>query len=204
MYLYYDLILSRDVTSWLKIVSSITFDPILRTLLSSRRRRTSQKVQSDTSTMAEIVGVIASAWTLGTVVPQLAQLIVELKNCWTGKVSEEMKQTLLEIDVRARLLVDVKDAFDQHPDIVSDLAAIQCLTMCRAASEELETIVAEYRKDVGLPRGVRRARKVIRTVTQKPKVEKYLTRLRTLSQLLEVALQCYTMQVNFPMAEWCC
>lgn len=68
--------------------------------------------------MAEVVGVIASAWTLGTVVSHLAALISDLKDCWNGNVSEEMRQILLEIDLRAQLMVDVKDAFDQHSYIL--------------------------------------------------------------------------------------
>lgn len=147
--------------------------------------------------MAELIGVIASAITFGTVVAQLATSINQLKECWeeVRDAPEDLKWLIRDIEIFGLILAEVEDDLAQE-SVQSCLSnrksAIQCFTLCKEASEELQTLVQDFRRELNSRNRLQRSYAAVKMVMQKNKVKKYTSRLKNIAGLLMLAQQCYT------------
>lgn len=147
--------------------------------------------------MAELVGVIESSITLGTVVVQLGTSITKLKDCWDQirDAPEDLKWLMLEIEAFSTILAEGEADIAQESvmsSLVNSKPAVQSFNLCRQASEQLDLLVQELGRDIDSPSRRRRSYAAVKIVMQKSKVEKYRSRLQNVTRLLSLSQQCYT------------
>ena len=139
--------------------------------------------------MAELVGVISSAITFGT-------LVVQLKDCWEQirDAPEDLKRLIQEIETYGLVLADIEDNLAQESvasSLVNTKAAVQSFDLCKQASEELAILVRDLQRDADSSNRVQRSYAALKMTMQKNKVEKYRSRMKSVAALLMLSQSCY-------------
>ena len=147
--------------------------------------------------MAELVGVIASAITFGSVVAQLATSINKLKDCWeqVRDAPEDLKWLMRDIEIFGLVLAEIEDDLAQESvasRLTNSKSAVHSFRLCKEASEELDILVRDLGRDINSPSRLQRSYAAVKMVMQKNKVEKYRSRLKNVTGLLMLSQQCYT------------
>lgn len=147
--------------------------------------------------MAEIIGVISGAITLGGVAVQLASSIKQLKDCWEQirDAPDDIKWLIRDIEIFGLVLTDVEhdSALGSGPSsLANSKAAMQSLRLCKEATRELEILVKDLAQDIDSPSQFQRSYAAVKMTLQKSRIEKYRSRLRNVTSLLMLSQQCYT------------
>lgn len=152
--------------------------------------------------MAELVGVIASAVTFGTVVAQLTKSITCLKDfCEQIRdLPSDISWLVRDIEILGLVLGDIEGEFVQKP-ITSGLNdskhVQQSLEFCREAAVGLETTYRDLVQDVQSGARIPQYYAMMKLVMRRSRIEKYKSRLQDVIRLLLLSQQCYTRSVMF-------
>jgi len=151
--------------------------------------------------MAELVGVIASAVTFATVVGQLATTITTLKAYWdqVNDAPEDLKWYIREIEIFSFVLADIKADIVQDSTasgLLSNKSVVKSCQLCSEATKELDTLLKDLERDINSSSRFQRSYAAVKIMMKRKNVEKYRSRLRTVTQLLSLSQQCYTRLVK--------
>ncbi|OQD98846.1 hypothetical protein PENSOL_c008G11130 [Penicillium solitum] len=147
--------------------------------------------------MAEAIGIASGAITFATVVVQVGQSILTLKNCWDEMrdAPEDIRKLVREIELLGLILADIEDDLSQdsiYSALQDNKHALKSFNLCKDAAEDLNAICMDLSRDVHPSSRMRRSYKALRIVMQNGKIEKYRSRLQNVIQLLTLSQQCYT------------
>jgi len=147
--------------------------------------------------MAEVIGVVASVITFGTVVVQITSSVNKLKDCWEQirDAPEDLKWLIRDIELFSIILSEAESDWERGPvsfGVPKSASAEQSLKLCKEASEQLELLVREFQQDTSPSSRLKRSYAAVKMVLQKKKVEKYRLRLKNVVGLLMLSQQCYT------------
>jgi hypothetical protein len=154
--------------------------------------------------MAELVGVVASAVTFATVVGQLATTITTLKAFWdqVNDAPDDLKWYIREIEIFSFVLADIKADIAQDStasSLLSNKSVVKTCQLFSEATKELDTLLKDFERDINSSSRLLRSYAAVKIMMKKNKVEKYRSRLKTVTQLLSLSQQCYTRLVK-PLA----
>ncbi|KAF4764216.1 hypothetical protein HAV15_001416 [Penicillium sp. str.  len=147
--------------------------------------------------MAEAIGIASGAITFATVVVQVGQSILTLKNCWDEMrdAPEDIRKLVREIELLSLILADIEDDLSQdsiYSALQDNKHALKSFNLCKDAADDLDGICMDLSRDVHPSSRMRRSYKALRIVMQNGKIEKYRSRLQNVIQLLTLSQQCYT------------
>ncbi|KAJ5955478.1 hypothetical protein N7501_009757 [Penicillium viridicatum] len=147
--------------------------------------------------MAEAIGIASGAITFATVVVQVGQSILTLKNCWDEMrdAPEDIRKLVKEIELLGLILADIEDDLSQdsiYSALEDNKHALKSFKLCKDAADDLDAICMDLSRDVHSSSRMRRSYKVLKIVMQNGKIEKYRSRLQNAIQLLTLSQQCYT------------
>jgi hypothetical protein len=151
--------------------------------------------------MAELVGVVASGISIGTLAVQIASSIVKLKDYWSQikEAPEDIRLLLEEIDDLYLLLHGIEDDRAQNPisnSLLDQVSATRCIEHCKRVADRLNDLVYDLEKDITGRKGLKKKWASTKAVLEKAKIDRYKSRLETAVKLLSLAYQIYTRFVN--------
>jgi hypothetical protein len=145
--------------------------------------------------MAEIVGVVASGISIGTLAAQVASSIIKLKSLWNElrDAPDDIKDLIDEAEILNNILLDLND---DDPSLVIGLehqqSRVECLRYCQAASKKISLLVEDLHAEIEMSKGLRRKIISAKLILRKDQVKKYKSRLKGTVRLLSLSEQCYT------------
>ncbi|KUM63737.1 hypothetical protein ACN42_g3350 [Penicillium freii] len=147
--------------------------------------------------MAEAIGIASGAITFATVVVQVGQSILTLKNCWDEMrdAPEDIRKLVGEIELLGLILADIEDDLSQdsiYSALEDNKHALKSFKLCKDAADDLDAICMDLSRDGHSSSRMRRSYKVLKIVMQNGNIEKYRSRLQNIIQLLTLSQQCYT------------
>ena len=104
--------------------------------------------------MAEVIGLVASGISIGTLAVQISHSLQTLHAFCTAvrNAPRDIKDTLAEIDVLNQILLDLKDEMSKTNSLgLAEGAAGRCLHYCQTAADELSLLVTKL--DMGISNG---------------------------------------------------
>ncbi|KAL3431029.1 hypothetical protein BDV09DRAFT_188729 [Aspergillus tetrazonus] len=147
--------------------------------------------------MAELVGVIASAITFGTVVAQLTRSINSLKDfCEQIRdLPSDISWLVQDIQVLGLVLGDIEAELVQEPiksGLNNNKHVQQCLQFCVEAAAKLETTYKALMQDIQSGARILQYYAMTKLVMRRGRIEKHKSRLQDVIRLLLLSQQCYT------------
>jgi hypothetical protein len=147
--------------------------------------------------MAEVIGVLASGISIGTLAAQIASSITTLKSYWdeVKEVPEVVSNLLEDIEDLHSILGDIKDDRIRNPIsslLLDGTSPAKCLTHCRKAATRLSELVDELGADIDASNQFKRKKAAIKVVLTKKKLARYMKKLERTVWLLTLSHQCYT------------
>lgn len=155
-----------------------------------------------TAIMAEVVGIVASGISIGTLVAQIGSSIVTLKNHWDAvkEAPRNLIDLLEEIEDLRIILADIEDdqARNSFPSFLLDsTSTTKCLTHCKRAAMRLKEVVNDLKADTNSSSLIKRKKSAFMSVLESKKAERYTNKLTSAVRLLSLSHQCYIRYVQF-------
>ena len=106
--------------------------------------------------MAEIVGVVASGISIGTLAAQVANSLIKLKSLWNElrDAPDDIKDLINEVEILNTILLDLEDnggspviGFEQQE------SRVDCLRYCQAASNKMRLLVEDLASEMEKSKG---------------------------------------------------
>ncbi|KAJ5525723.1 hypothetical protein N7494_012373 [Penicillium frequentans] len=147
--------------------------------------------------MAEVIGVVSSAITFATVVAQVTNSIIRIKECWSQfrDAPDDLKYLMRELEHFGLIFANIEEDLSQE-DLASALKnskhVMQSLQFSREAATSLQELSDEMMRDMSSSSGLRKSYAVAKAVMKRGKLEKRMARLRNAIQSLSLSQQCYT------------
>ena len=146
--------------------------------------------------MAELVGVVASGITIGTLAAQIASSITKLRS-YRNQVQnapEDIQDMIHELEALNHLLASVEH--DLSRSNVSSLAfssqsVSQCLEQCKQASVRLEELTDSLSKDLRAESMSKRRWASAKIVLKKDRIERHKGKLERSIRILSFSYQVY-------------
>lgn len=147
--------------------------------------------------MAELVGVIASGVSIGTLAAQIGSSIATLKGYLdeVNEAPEAISSLLEDIEDLYSILADIEDDQGRNPFsslILDNISTSKCLIHCRSAAERLKELVDEVGADIDAPCRFKKNRAALKIVLKGKKIQRYKDKLERTVRLLNLSQQCYT------------
>lgn len=100
--------------------------------------------------MAELLGTVSSAIAVAEVGLKVGATIFKLKRLWdeVQEVPESIRSLLMDIEILAPLLQEFESQVDLSSHFQSDASAKLSVVYCRAALQELKTLIDGLSKEV--------------------------------------------------------
>ncbi|EPE31420.1 Ankyrin repeat-containing protein [Glarea lozoyensis ATCC 20868] len=147
--------------------------------------------------MAEVVGLVASGISIGSLTVHIATSISKLKSFWDNvqEAPEDITSLIEEISLLHELLADIED--DQRRNPISSLildgtASSRCLEHCKRAADRLGELVDEISMDIQSSSRTKRKWVAAKVVLKRDRLEKYRAKMERTIRLMTLAHQCYT------------
>jgi hypothetical protein len=151
--------------------------------------------------MAEVLGVIASGVSIGSLVGQIASSVMKLKSYMDlVRDAPEDIRILVEIEDLQLLISDIEDDRARNPytDLLLESgSASRCLAHCRRGVERLRNVVDAMAADFSSMKPMKRNWVAASVVWKRDKVEKYKAELASAVRLLTLSHQIYTRWIFF-------
>lgn len=147
--------------------------------------------------MAEVIGAVSSAITFATVVVQVTESIITIKDCWRQfhDAPDDFKYLMRDLELFRIILADIEEDLSQK-DLAFALQdskhAMQSLQFSREAATSLQALSDDILRDMHCSNRLRKYYAAAKAVMQRGKFEKHMARLRNAIQLLSLSQQCYT------------
>ncbi|KAJ5119992.1 hypothetical protein N7448_010661 [Penicillium atrosanguineum] len=151
--------------------------------------------------MAEVIGIASGAITFATVVVQITESIITIKECWSQMrdAPDDLKYFVREIEVFGLILADIEETLSQESAsaaLQNSKHAMQSFAFCKEAAENLITIAQDLLKILRPAGGLLGSYAAMKVTLQKGKVEKHRSRLQNAVRLLQLSQQCYTIEMS--------
>ena len=147
--------------------------------------------------MAEVIGVVASGVSIGTLATGIASSIVKLKSYWdqVQDAPENVHDLIEELEVLSYLLADIED--DQRLNPVSSLildstSTSRCLQHCKQGADRLKELTESLSTDLNGPSKFKRKRASAKVVLKKSQIDRYKAKIERAIRLLSLSHQLYT------------
>ena len=146
--------------------------------------------------MAEVLGVIASGVSIGSITIQIVGSVQQILDFWSSikDAPTDIQDLLEELQILANLLSEVDSSQNNGPNSSSQLAAAK---YCKNAATSITDVVKDLADGFAMSKGRRRWTAVIAVLKEK-KMAKSLQRLERAKMMLFLAQQCYTQFVQVP------
>jgi hypothetical protein len=147
--------------------------------------------------MAEVIGVVSSAITFATVIAQVTESIITIKDCWSQfrDAPDDLQCLLRDLELFGIILAEIEEDLSQK-DLAFALNgskhATQSLQFCGEAATNLQALSDEILRDMHSSSRLRKSYAAAKMVMQRGKLERHKARLRNAIQLLSLSQQCYT------------
>jgi len=147
--------------------------------------------------MAEVLGTVASAISIGALAGQIASSVVKLKS-YLDQVKDapdDVRNLIDEIDDLQILLSDIEDDRARNPYsemLLQNNSASRCLDHCRRGVERLSRVVDKMEADLQSLNPMKRRLNAVKMIWKRDQVEKYRTDLGSAVRLLSLSHQIYT------------
>jgi hypothetical protein len=147
--------------------------------------------------MAEVIGLVSSAITFATVVAQVTESIITIKNCWSQfrDAPDDLKFLIRDLEFFGLILADIEEDLSQESfqlALKGSKHAVQSLELCREAATNLQALSNELVGDMNSSSRLRKSYAAAKMMMQRGKMERHMARLRNAIQLLSLSQQCYT------------
>lgn len=147
--------------------------------------------------MAEVIGVVASGLTIGSLAAGITSSIVKLKSYWdqVQNAPEDVRDLIEELEDLSYLLADIAD--DQQSNPMSSLifdstSASRCLQHCKRGADRLVELTDNLSTDLDASNGLRRKWASAKVMLKKDQVDRYKAKLERAIRLLSLSQQIYT------------
>ena len=147
--------------------------------------------------MAEVIGVVASGISIGSLAIQIVSSIQQLLDFWsTVKDAPENVQALLqEINILGNLLSEIDgNEGEEHSSVIRQ-AITKATEYCQLALDKIDTVLRDLASGLYSTRGRIKHWTAVKTALKDKRLEKSLVRLERAKSLLNLAYQCYTQYV---------
>jgi hypothetical protein len=147
--------------------------------------------------MAEVIGLVSSAITFATVVAQVTESIITIKDCWSQfrDAPDDLKFLMRDLEFFGLILADIEEDLSQESfqlALKGSKHAVQSLELCREAATNLQALSNELVGDMNSSSLLRKSYAAAKMMMQRGKMERHMARLRNAIQLLSLSQQCYT------------
>lgn len=150
--------------------------------------------------MAEIVGVVSGAITFATVIPKVIESIATIEDFWSQfrDAPDDLNYLMRDLGLFRLILIEIEETISQEAlatTLQGSKLAMESLQYCRQAATGLQTLSAEIARDMNSSSRRRKYFSITKIMMQRPKLERYTTRLRNAIQLLSEFRHSYVMLV---------
>ena len=145
--------------------------------------------QTISKIMAEVLGVVASGISIGSLAIQLASSVQKIIDCWRSmKDAPRNIQSLLEeVKILSHLLVEFD--IDEDKDTLQKATTAKEIELCKAALSDVNDVLAE----LSLVTEVQRKRRhwaALKVAFSEKRLSKCLSRLERAKSMLTLAHSC--------------
>ncbi|KAJ5599334.1 hypothetical protein N7450_000401 [Penicillium hetheringtonii] len=147
--------------------------------------------------MAEVIGVVSGAITFATIIAQVTESIITIKEYCSQcrDATDDLRYLIRDLELFELILAEMEQDISQK-DLALALRGsqhvMQSLQFSREATTTLQAISDEIALKIQSSSRLRRSYAAAKIVMQRGKMERYMTRLRNAIQLLSLSQQCYT------------
>ena len=146
--------------------------------------------------MAEILGIVASGVSIGSIAIQIVGSVQQILDFWSSikDAPSDIQDLLEELQILANLLLE----FDNNPNASKQAAAAKATEYCKNAATSIDSVVkdlADGFKDLADGFAMSKARRrwtAVKAVLKEKKLTRSLQRLERAKLMLSLAQQCYT------------
>ncbi|KAK7417611.1 hypothetical protein QQX98_004432 [Neonectria punicea] len=123
--------------------------------------------------MAEVVGLVASSFTLLEVADKVTSGLFRLKRLWieVKDVPETIGDILARLDVLLPVVVEIDKDFRKGSGLSGNSAATLSLSYCQNAINELTFVIDDLSRNIESARGFRRNAARLKVVLKKETVQ---------------------------------
>lgn len=151
--------------------------------------------------MAEVLGIVASGISVGTLAAQIVNSVTKLKSYWNEikEAPEDIKLLMEEIEDLQLLLTEMEQDRSRNPmsgTILEPSSASKCLSLCKRGAATLKQLADDLGADIDASSRLKRKWTSAKVVLKKDKIVKYQSRLGSAIRLLSLSHQCYTTWVE--------
>ena len=149
--------------------------------------------------MAELVGVVASGVSIGTLAAQATSSLIKLKGYWNQvrDAPEDIQDLLEELEILSHVLAQIEDDQRENP-LSTEVSGStsECLLYCKQGVDRLEKITAGIQSDLKASSRFKRKWGSAKVLFKTHQVDKYKARLERAIRLLSLSHQIYTRYVE--------
>ena len=154
--------------------------------------------------MAEVVGIVASSVTIGTLATGISSSIFKLKSYWDQiqDAPDDIRDLLEELEDLGCIIADIEEDQQQNPVssiILDSTSSTRCLQRCRQGADRLKDLADDLSADIGSSNRLKFKRASAKIILKKAQIEKFRARLERAVRLLTLSHQLYTRYVMFRM-----
>ena len=152
--------------------------------------------------MAELVGVIASGISIGTLVAQITSSLIKLKSYWDQlpDAPRDIKDLIDELELITSLIADMEDDQRRNPLSSTILTSSpnsisKCLQSCKQGADSLRDLTHSIHADLEASGRRRKKWGSVKVILKRDRIDKYQTKLERAIRLLSLSHQMYTRYV---------
>ena len=147
--------------------------------------------------MAELVGAISGAVTIGALAANVAMSVARLKSYWDQleDVPEDVQGLIEEIKILSVVLDEIKDDQKQNPMsslLLDNSSMSRCLENCERAADKLRKLTDEMGNSIDTSHQLKKKWGSAKVLLRKNKIERFRLELESAIRLLSLSHQSYT------------
>jgi Fungal N-terminal domain of STAND proteins len=147
--------------------------------------------------MAELVGVISGAVTIGALSVNVAMSVAKLKSYWDllEDTPEDVRRLIEQLEILSLILNEIKDDQTQNPisNLLLDNASLsKCLENCKKAANRLRQLTDDMGNSIDTSRQFKKKWASAKVPLKKDKIEKFKLELESAIRFLSLSHDSYT------------
>jgi hypothetical protein len=147
--------------------------------------------------MAELVGAISGAITIGALAANVAMSVAKLKSYWDllEDAPEDIQRLIEEIEILSLILDDIKDDQEQNPIsslLLDGTSLSRSLQHCKMAADRLRLLTDDMGSSIDMSHHLRKRWAYAKVLLKKDKIKKFKVELEGAIRLLSLSHQSYT------------
>ena len=146
--------------------------------------------------MAEVIGVVASGVTIGTLATGVAISVFKLRSIWdqVQDAPDEFLYLIGELEHISDMLANSEEFQQRNPisSLILDSTYIsRCLQRCRQAADQLKDLADGLSNDLESSNKLKKKRAATKIVLKKYQIDKYKARLDRTLRMLTMSHEMY-------------